>query len=309
MADNNQANQFEVAIIGGGPAALTAALYARRKELSTALIAKEIGGQLLWTNEIENYPGFSSITGYELLKKFREHAREYEPQEFIDETVLNVEKEGGLFQVETDSGRGLQAHTLVVATGKRPRKLNVPGEEEYRGKGVSYCTTCDAPLYRDRKVAIIGGGDAAFEGIIDVLPIADKVYNINRSQPRAEPILQKRVNGEEIQSYHDHQVLEIYGNDLVEGVKIEKQSDGSVQNIEVDGVFVEIGLIPNTEFISHLVQTNERGEIVVDCDTRTSVKGIFGAGDVTTVPEKQVVISAGEGAKAALAAYRYLIRQ
>ncbi|MFP4646268.1 MAG: NAD(P)/FAD-dependent oxidoreductase [Candidatus Acetothermia bacterium] len=309
MADNNQANQFEVAIIGGGPAALTAALYARRKELSTALIAKEIGGQLLWTNEIENYPGFSSITGYELLKKFREHAREYEPQEFIDETVLNVEKEGDLFQVETDSGKGLQAHTLVVATGKRPRKLNVPGEEEYRGKGVSYCTTCDAPLYRDRKVAIIGGGDAAFEGIIDVLPIADKVYNINRSQPRAEPILQKRVNEEEIQSYHDHQVLEIYGNDLVEGVKIEKQSDGSVQNIEVDGVFVEIGLIPNTEFISHLVQTNERGEIVVDCDTRTSVKGIFGAGDVTTVPEKQVVISAGEGAKAALAAYRYLIRQ
>mgnify|MGYP006282618557 CR=1 FL=1 len=302
-------NTFEMLIIGGGPAALSAALYSKRKQLSTAVVAKEIGGQLLWTNEIQNYPGYSSISGYGLLKKFQEHLEEYEPNIIEGETVQQLQLgEDKLFNITTDSGKNFSGKSVIIASGKRPRRLQVPGEKKLTGKGVSYCTTCDAPLFADRDVAVIGGGNAAFEGLLDLIPIAGKVYNINRSAPRAEPLLQKRVDLNQVNTLHKHEVVEIIGEDAVEGILIRDKETGQERKIDLEGVFVEIGLIPNVEFIPEELQTNDAGEIMVDCGSRTNIEGLLAAGDVTNVPEKQVVISAGEGAKAALGGYRYLIR-
>lgn len=307
--NNQPSNTYDIIIIGGGPAALTATIYARRKELSTLMIAEEVGGQLLYSSEVENYPGFESIQGYDLMKKIKEHVNSYNPETQTSVRVSEVTPQNGKYTIHTNDDQQFETKTIVVASGGRWRKLQVPGEEELTGKGLSYCTTCDGPLFTDRDVAVIGGGNSGFEGIIDLLPIANKVINIDVApEPIADPILQKRVEGEGVDRYYNHEVLAILGDESVEGIRIKDREDGTVRELELDGIFVEIGLIPNSDFVEHLVQTNDKGEIIVDCKSQTNQPGIFAAGDVTNVPEKQVVISAGEGAKAALGAYRYLIR-
>ena len=306
---------YEVAIIGGGPAAHSAALYSRRKELKTAMIAKEEGGQLLYSSEIDNYLGVPDAEAFELVKKFRTHVDKYEPDKLEDE-VLDVEKEDNEFVLNLRKGDELRTKTLIVATGAKWRKLDVPGEQEFAGKGVSYCTTCDGPLFADADVAVIGGGNSAFEGIIDLLPVANRIVNVDIApEPIADPVLQRHVEDSDhreevdVEEYYGHEILEITGDDMVSGLRIRDRDSGEEKEIDVEGIFVEIGLIPNSGLVEDLVETNDAGEIVVDCDSKTNVDGLFAAGDVTDVPEKQIIIAAGEGAKAALGAYRYLIHQ
>ncbi|MBS3765617.1 FAD-dependent oxidoreductase [Candidatus Bipolaricaulota bacterium] len=305
---------YDVAIVGGGPAAHSAALYARRKELKTAMVAKEEGGQLLYSSEIDNYLGVPDVEAFELVKKFRGHVNKYEPDKYEDE-VLGVEKNDN-FSLKLDKEGELRSRTLIIATGAKWRKLDVPGEKELSGKGLSYCTTCDGPLFAGADVAVIGGGNSAFEGIIDLLPIANRIVNIDIApEPIADPVLQRHVENSdhldevELESYYGHEILEILGDEMVTGLRIKDRESGEEKEIEVEGIFVEIGLIPNSDFVGDLVETNDAGEIVVDCDSKTKTEGLYAAGDVTNVPEKQIIIAAGEGAKAALGAYRYLIHQ
>lgn len=306
---------YDVAIVGGGPAAHSAALYARRKELKTVMIAKEEGGQLLYSSEIDNYLGLPDVEAFELVKKFRNHLGKYDPEKIEDE-VLNVEKDEEQFLLKLNKGEEIKSRTLIMASGAKWRKLKVPGEEELTGKGLSYCTTCDGPLFAGADVAVIGGGNSAFEGIIDLLPIANRIVNVDIApEPIADPVLQRHVKESdhleevELERYYGHEILEILGDEMVTGMRIKDQDTGEEKEVEVEGIFVEIGLIPNSQIVEDLVEINEAGEIVVDCDSQTDVDGLFAAGDVSSVPEKQIIIAAGEGAKAALGAYRYLIHQ
>lgn len=305
---------YELLIIGAGPAGLTAAVYAARKRLKTLLLSKDLGGQPLLTSEIENYMGYQYITGPELMAKFHEQVRQFPIAMAIGEEAVRLTSGSGEegFTVITRAGKSFQAKAVIIATGKRPRELGVPGEKELVGRGVSYCAVCDAPLFAGREVAVIGGGNSALTAAIDLIKIAEKIYLIHRSQQlKADPSLVERASAsgsEKVVSLLGYQVKEILGEERVKGIIIESKEDGGPRELPVEGVFIEIGLLPNSDPASGLVELNKEGEIVVDCACRTSVPGIFAAGDVTTVPEKQIIVAAGEGAKAALSAYNYLLQ-
>jgi len=260
---------------------------------------------------IENYLGFESITGAELADKFAKQMAQYDMDEIIGEKVVELFKQDDFFKIRTEGDQWSEARAVIVASGKRSRTLNVPGERELTGRGVAYCATCDAPLFAGRKVAVIGGGNSAFEAVIDLLPIATEIFLVDiASHWLADQILIDKIEGSsEVKTFQQHRVVEILGERRVSEIVIEPIEGGERKKLEVQGVFVEIGLVPNSEFVEGLVKMNQYQEIIVDCHARTNVSGLFAAGDVTDVPEKQVIISAGEGAKAALSAYRYLIRQ
>lgn len=304
---------YELIIIGGGPAGLSAAIYAARKVLKALVLVKEQGGQLLLTREIENYPGIQKIGGFELAERLRKHAERYGVPVKLGVEVTAVERsgsgEGEEFVVKTD-GESYTAKAVLIATGGRPRRLGVPGEKEFTGRGVSYCATCDAPLFRGKRVAMIGGGNAAFEGIIDLLPIATEIHVVDIADHWfADPILQAQVlNSGKVKTYQQHRVVEIKGREFVSSIVIESLQTGEQEELAVEGVFIEIGTVPNTDFVRDFVELNHRGEIVVDRRTfQTSVPGVFAAGDVVEGLDKQIVIAAAQGAQAALSAYRYLI--
>lgn len=299
----------DLIIIGGGPAGMTAAVYAARKRLDAVLITKDLGGQVLWTREIENYLGFQYITGPELIAKFEEHLRRY-PATIIYDEVTKLEREGdGTFLVRCRE-RDHRAKAVIVASGKRPRRLCVPGEEEYTGRGVGYCATCDGPLYAGKTVAVVGGGNSALQAAIELSGIAAGVHLVVRGGFRADPVLVDKLRattGVEVQ--RGYVVRGIGGGDTVERLTLAAVADGRERTLAVHGVFVEIGLDPNSEFIAGVTGLNEQREIEVDCRTATGVPGLFAAGDVTDGPDKQIVIAAGDGAKAALVACEYLLRQ
>ena len=300
---------YDLVIIGGGPAALTAAIYAARKMLNTVVVTKDQGGQLLLTREIENWPGTISIGGYDLVQSFVKHVERYSVEQRVGRPVTAVRTDGENFVVEVDGGETVSTKAVLVATGGRSRPLNVPGEKEFTGRGVSYCATCDAPLFSGKPVAVIGGGNSAFEAVIDLLPLATEIHVVDVADHWfADPILQGQVLGvDKVHTYQRHKVVEIKGDKFVNALVIEDMTSGEKKELRVDGVFIEIGLIPNSDFLKGFLDINNRGEIVVDEDMRTSVSGVFAAGDVINRTDKQVVISAGQGAKAALSAYRYLV--
>ncbi len=300
---------YDLLILGGGPAAMAAAIYAARKMLKVALLAKDFGGQVTATSEIENYLGFQSITGRELADKFIEQVRRFELPVARGEKVLVVRRAGEGFQARLESGTTYSGRTVIVATGKRDKLLGVPGEQELIGHGVAFCAICDAPFYKGKRVAVIGGGNSGFTAAIDLIKNDATVTLVNHSPGfKADEILQQSVrkHAGRVELLDDHRVLRIEGAGQVEGIELEHNASGERRQIAVDGVFVEIGLSPNSEPVRELATLNEHGELVIDCNCRTSVEGLFGAGDVTTVPQKQIIISAGEGAKAALSAYDYL---
>jgi alkyl hydroperoxide reductase subunit F len=320
----NEAILYDLIIIGGGPAGMTAAVYAARKRLAVLLIAKDLGGQALWTSEIENYMGYQYITGEELAAKFEDQVKQFPIALHLGDEVEQLGAEGQLrpaadgggpsarqFSVTTGGGKRFRGRTVIIASGKRPRSLNVPGEEGLIGRGVSYCATCDAPLFAGRDMAVLGGGNSAFTAVADLIPIAGQIYVVNYAYDwQADPVLLDRAERSgKVIPFLGYQVAEILGQDQVEGIVIRPRGDGEAEELAVQGVFVEIGLAPNSEFARGLVQLNGAGEIMVDCKGRTDVPGVFAAGDVTTVPEKQIIIAAGEGAKAALAAYEYLLTE
>jgi NADH-dependent peroxiredoxin subunit F len=298
---------FDVLIIGAGPAGLTAGVYCARKMLNTAIISENIGGQALESWAIENYMGYRMVTGEDLMKKFEEQVRTLNVRLELDK-VLSVKKNGDIFSVTTISDNTIRARALILTQGNRARKLGVANEEQYLGRGLSVCSTCDGPLYKGKRVAVVGGGNSALQTAIEMSEIAQPVHLIVRSSIRADPVYIEKLNQKKNITVHKNtQIAGLEGDKFLSAIRL-KDDKGEEQKLDVDGVFIEIGWLPNTDMVEGLVALNDRKEIIVDCNCRTSVPGIFAAGDVTNVKNKQIIIAAGDGAKAALEAYEYLIK-
>ncbi|UCG81778.1 MAG: FAD-dependent oxidoreductase [Desulfobacterales bacterium] len=301
---------YDVIILGGGPAGLSAAIYTARKVLKTLVISEDIGGQVTWTYDVDNYLGFSQIETADLVAKFEEHVEKYGVEKLIGVGATVLELTGKIKKVTTADGKGYLAKTVIIATGKRPRPLDVPGEKELVGRGVTYCSTCDAPLFAGLDVAVAGGGNSALGAVIDLMKVAKKVYTISLTPLTGDQILQDKVMGSpKVEVFTEYKIQRIVGESAVEGMEIASMKTGEVKRLDVQGVIVEIGLLPNSEMVIDTLKTNSIGEIVVDSRCHTGVSGVFACGDVTDVPFKQVIVAAGEGAKAALAAYDYIISQ
>ena len=301
---------YDLIIIGGGPAGLTAAVYAARKKMNTLLLTKEFGGQLMWTKEIENYMGYQFISGPELMGKFEEQVKRFAVAIQYEEVNGLIVNQDGTFLVKTEE-KEYQSKTVILATGKRPRGLDIPGEKEFTGRGVSYCATCDGPFFDNKAVAVIGGGNSAVQAALELSKIAHTVYLVVRNDHYiADPIiLEKMKVATNIIEKIGYESEGIYGNEIVEKITIREITTGKLQDLAIDGVFVEIGLEPNSEYVEDIVRMNKRKELMVDCRSRTNIPGVYAAGDITDGPDKQIVIAAGDGAKAALMAYDYLLHK
>jgi alkyl hydroperoxide reductase subunit F len=298
--------RYDALVLGAGPAGIAAAIYLVRKGVVTGVIAQSLGGQVAWTAGIENYPGYRLIDGAALVQRFREQVEELPPDLALGLEIWAVSRDGDQFRVRA-GGAEYAARTVIVATGKRPRLLGVPGERRLLGRGVAFCATCDAPLYRGKVVGVVGGGNSGIAAALDLARVAQRV-SLFQDQDRltADPILERRLRAEpRVDVLLETAVTEVLGDERVRGVRV-RAAGGAPRDIPLEGLFVEIGLLPNSEPVRGLAPLNARGEIEVDCACRTTVPGLFAAGDVTGVPYKQIVIAAGEGAKAALSACDYL---
>ena len=300
---------YELMVIGGGPAGLAASVYAARKRLNTLLISGDIGGQINTTLGIENYLGYQFIEGPELINKFQAQVNQFSIDQKIGYKVSRLERIDRGFEAVSETGDKYQARVVLLATGKRPRKLNVPGEAELAGRGVTYCAICDGPIFAGQRVAVVGGGNSAAEAVLDMVKIAEHVDMVSLTPLTCDAVLgDQLVPDKKLDIFTEHQVEKIEGQGLVEGIVIKGLTSGKEKRLDVTGVFIEIGLEPNSDAVSGLLKLNKRGEVPVTPAGETEIPGLFAAGDVTDVPEKQIVVAAGEGAKAALRAHRYLQR-
>lgn len=303
---------YDLIIIGGGPAAAAAAVYSGRKKLKTLFISESFGGQSLVSDDIENWIGAKKITGLEFAKMLEEHVKSQEDVEIrMPEKVVAVKEIDLGWEVSTDKGNNYQAKALIVTSGGRRRRLNVAGEDKFEGKGVSYCSTCDAPIFKNKIVAVIGGGNAGLEAVVDLIPYAAKVYLINHGpELSGDPLTLDEVGKSgKVAIINNAETQEVMGDKFVSGLKYKDLQDNKIKELPLEGIFVEIGSVPNSEFVKGLVETNKAGEIIVDHKTgATSRPGIFAAGDVTDEIYKQNNISAGDGVVAALSAYNYLFK-
>lgn len=293
-------------IIGGASAAQSAAIYAVRAGIEATVVADEYGGQINNTDKVENYLGIKSMGGPEMAERFVEHMREYDVEEKKGLRATEVrKKDDGTFEVELEDGEVLESHAVIIATGGHRRKLDVKGEKEFTGKGVSYCAVCDGPLYQGEEVAVVGAGYAGTEAAAYLTDVVEKVHIINRSEGYSgEEITIKQVeDAENIKHHENAQIQEIYGENMVEGLKYER--DGEITDLEVAGVFIEIGTVPNSG-ISDLVETDEGNYIKVNPEMETGTEGLYAAGDVADLGEQQLVISAGQGCQAGLNAAEYV---
>jgi alkyl hydroperoxide reductase subunit F len=300
---------FDVVIVGAGPAGLSAALYAARKNLSVAVVSMDIGGQLGTTAEVENYPGIAAVAGPALVEQFETHAESYGITKLIGERVTGLSTKGRCRIVTTASGKEIHGRTAILASGADKRKLDIPGEKALAGKGVVYCATCDGPLFKGKRVAIIGGGNSALEAAIEMAGIASHVILVSRGDWTGDAILQDKVHASAVEVMKGFEPKEIHGSNQVSGLTVLDRNDGDPNLLDVDGVFIEIGLAASSDYALDLLETNQRGEIHVDRELYTGMRGVFAAGDVNDGRDKQVVIAAAEGAKAALAAFSYLVHQ
>jgi len=298
---------YDLIIIGAGPAGITAAVYAARKRMNFLVLTGDIGGQAAWSGDIENYTGYQFIAGPELAQKFEEHMRQYDIPVKEREEVIDVRKPGENILVKTNKAE-YQAKAVIIASGKRSKELNVPGEKEFKNRGLTYCATCDGPLFANKDVAVIGGGNSALDAGLQLIKIANKVYIVNNTERLGgEAVMRQKVEtAGNVVIYNNSRVTAVLGGKFVNALKVLKES--KEETIPVQGIFVEIGLIPNAGFIDSL-EKNERGEIKINARNETSIPGIFAAGDVTDISEKQIIIAAGEGSKASLSAFHYLARQ
>jgi len=300
---------FDLIIIGAGPAGITAAIYAARRKINFLMLSLDLGGQASWSSDVENYTGMHFISGIELVKKFQEHIQDYNIK-IKTEEVLNIEKKGKSIYVKTEK-QTYEAKAVIIASGKKPKKLNVPGEEKLIGRGISYCATCDAPLQKGKKVAVIGGGNSALDASLFLSKYAEKVYLLDINEKLGgDDVLRDRVlENKKIRLINKASVKEILGNGNVNGLKYLRE--GKESRLNVEGIFIEIGLIAGCSF-ADIVEKNKWGEIKIFRSTKTfeenltNVPGIFAAGDITDIPAKQIIVAAGEGAKAFLAAIDYL---
>ena len=298
---------FDLVIIGAGPAGMTAAVYAARQKAETLLLARDVGGQLNWTLGIENYMGYQFIEGTELIRKFEEHVRKFPIEVKIGKAVESLIRVRNGFEVGDADGSKYLGRTVIICSGKRPRMLNVPGEERLRGRGLTYCEVCDGPLFQDMDVAVIGGGNSALEAAIDMTKIARRIYVVSLTPLTGDNILKEKAReASNVSIITGVETLEVLGEGAVSGIRVKDTEGGQERVIELGGVFVEIGLIPNSDFVRDMLTLNDLGEILINCACETGVPGLYAAGDVTNVPAKQIVVAAGEGAKAALQAHQYL---
>jgi alkyl hydroperoxide reductase subunit F len=301
---------YEIIIVGGGPAGMSASVYAARKRLNTLLITSDIGGQVNWTSGVENYLGYQFIEGADLIGKFQKQVNQFPIDQKIGVKVSQIKKIDGGFEVISESGEIFQGKVVVLASGKRPRLLNVEGEKELTGRGVTYCATCDGPVFAGQKVAVIGGGNSAIEAALDMVKVAEHVDMVSVTPLTGDPIMiEKLADAKNLTIYTNYQTEKILGQGLTEGIIIKEIKTGDTKQLDDTGIFVEIGLEPNSDMVKDLLKLNEYGEVPINIACETEIPGFFAAGDVTIVPEKQIVIAAGEGAKAALQAHRYLQRQ
>jgi alkyl hydroperoxide reductase subunit F len=304
---------FDVLIVGGGPAGSAAAIYTARKGVRTGVIAERFGGQVLDTMGIENFISVKETEGPKMAAALEEHVKHYE----VD--IMNLQRAEklhaadaqGLFTVELAGGASLRSRSVIIATGARWREMNVPGEREYRGKGVAYCPHCDGPLFKGKRVAVVGGGNSGVEAAIDLAGIVAQVTLIEfDGKLRADEVLQRKLRSlSNVRVIVSAQTSEVHGADgKVNALSYKDRSSGEIHRLELDGVFVQIGLLPNTDWLKGAITLSPRGEIEVDAKGQTSLPGVFAAGDATTTPFKQIIIAMGEGSKAALSAFDYLIR-
>jgi NADH-dependent peroxiredoxin subunit F len=299
---------YDLIIIGGGPAGITAAIYAARKQMKFALIYKDIGGEVAKTTYIENYTGYKNVTGEDLTKIFDEHMRMFKP-EIIEGEVTEIRKHpknNNFFIIKTPE-KEIETKTILFSTGALPKNLNIPGEKEYANKGVSWCATCDAPLFGDRDVAVIGAGNSGLTAVLQLLDIANKVYLISKyPEPKADGVMVDKAKANpKFELVREGMTQSINGSKFVESITV-KLPDSTIKNIPVTGVFITIGYVPNTSCLNGLVKLDAAGYIITDEKNMTSMPGIFAAGDVTSAPYKQIIIAAGHGANAVIAIYDYL---
>jgi alkyl hydroperoxide reductase subunit F len=300
---------YDLAIVGGGPAGAAAGIYAARKKIKFVLIADSFGGQSVVSADIQNWIGTKSISGVKLAQDLEEHLRAQEGAEILMDKVNKIEKKEGGFLVSTEKGKTFKTKTVLICSGSRRRKLGIPGEDKLNGRGVAYCSICDAPLFGGMDVAVVGGGNAGLEAVVDLLPYANKIYLLEflgelkgdaltqekiKSNPKAEIILNAKT-------------LEVLGEEMVSGLKYEDQLSKEIKTLDVKGVFVEIGAMPNTEFVKDLVELDKIGDIVINDRTQaSSLEGIWAAGDASSILYKQNNIAAGDAVKAVLNIYDYL---
>ena len=298
--------KFDTVILGGGPAGLSAAIYAARGAVSTAIVdINMLGGQPSNYLELENYPGFQVVEGFDLMEKFEEHAYKFGVQKFPMQEIESVDLKNKIIKTKEYEFR---AKTIIIATGAQPMKLGVPGEKEFVGRGVSYCAVCDGAFYRNKIVAVVGGGNAAVEEAMYLTKFADKVYVIHRrDELRADKIVQERAfKNEKIEFIWNSIVKEIKGDDLVSTVVLENVKTNALSNLSINGVFPYIGMTPNVELFSGQLQQDARGFIITDNTMKTSLDGVFAVGDVRTTPLRQVITAAADGAVGAVYAVKYL---
>ncbi len=298
---------YDTIIIGTGPAGMTAGIFTARREMKTLIIGKEAGGQMIWASEIENYPGFKSINNVDLITKMQEQVTALGVEIKSDEVkeISKLTDESFVLKTEHEE---FKTKTVIIAMGLSPRRLAIPGEEELAGKGVSYCANCDGPFFKNKIVAVVGGGNSALDAAEFLSRVASKVYLIHRRQEfRAFQILVDEVKSKKnVDMILDSEVKEIIGSSKLEKIKIINNKTGKVKELAMDGLFIEIGRIAHTDLVAHLVERDKRDQIIIDEKCQTKTKGVFAAGDVTQGIYKQITIACGQGTIAALAAYEYL---
>ena len=306
---------YDIIIIGGGPAGSAAAIYTARKRLKTLLLTDSFGGQSIVSDDIQNWIGEPHISGFDLAQKFENHVRAF--PDIVDiktsEKAVEVKKINNDFEVRTEEGKTYQGKAIILAAGARRRKLGISGEEKFNGKGVAYCSTCDAPLFSGKKVAVVGGGNAGLEAAVDLFPYAAEVYLLEYGESlKGDPVTQEEIkkNPKFKGAILNAQATEVLGGAFVSGIKYKDKKSGEEKVLEVGGIFVEIGSVPNSEMVKGLVDLDKYGQVIIDSKhASTSKPGIFAAGDITDDPYKQNNISAGDAVKAALAAYNYLLKR
>ncbi|MDD3887906.1 MAG: FAD-dependent oxidoreductase [Patescibacteria group bacterium] len=299
---------YDLIIVGGGPAALSAAIYSSRKELKTLVLCKKIGGQVSEAWEVENYLGLGKIKGTDFVRKMQEHVRMFKNIEIKEDAMVNkIDKEEKEFKVSTNS-ESFISKTVLIASGSKPKRLGVKDEGKFTGKGVSYCATCDAPMFKDKEVIVVGGGNSALDAALELSVIAKFVYvlDISKEFIADKFLVEKVLINKNVKAIHNAKIVEFIGDEkgFIKGIIYENLGDNKKNNLIVQGVFVEIGSMP--ALVKEAIKLNEKSEIVVDNNNMTTEPGIFAAGDVTNTKYKQIAVSVGEGAKAALAIYEYL---
>ena len=300
---------FDLIIVGGGPAGITAGIYAARKKIDTLLISKDFAGQVGKISSIDNWPGTENISGIEFLENLKKHLKRFTIDIKEGEEVFEIKKEKDSFEITTSQKNKYSAKAIIIASGVKPRLLGVPGEKEFIGRGISYCSTCDAPFFEGKTVAVIGGGNAGFEDALDLTKYAKKIYILEfSSEIRADEILLEQAKkNKKIEIILSAEVKEIKGKNFVSALVYQEKESKKIKELAVEGVFVQIGHISVGGFAKELVDFNEKNEIKIDFQTNeTKTPGLFAAGDVTSIPFKQVVIAAGEGAKALLSCHKWL---